>query len=137
MTMFVEFRSMLEFGAYLLFSKSSFQLMLRHPYFGVPQDGAAPVDWIRELHQAGDNVTYMNNITAWYGTQLPLLLETFRPQCPAVPVSAIGEEFLSGEVSELQLLRNRYSCIQAPASATSHWMKVLATCQVTLVCDVD
>ncbi|KAF0693421.1 Aste57867_15621 [Aphanomyces stellatus] len=125
-----EFRCMLEFGAYLLYTKSPLSLLLRHPYFGERTllDG-----WKVDFHAAaaGDNVTYMAQINAWYGEMLPRMMACGVPRHGpvTVPVSLVGHDCLYGDVSELQLVQARYTCIAAPATATSHWMKVVAASQ--------
>ncbi|OQR85423.1 F-box protein [Achlya hypogyna] len=123
-----DFRSLVEYGAFLLHHNRPMAHLLRHPY--LTRAAWDNVDWLRELHPPRDQATYLENIIAWYAANEP-------PAAPApwpVPVSRVGPDCLGAAVGEGGLLANRFTCIRAPADATSYWMQALASSQgATLV----
>ncbi|EQC34933.1 hypothetical protein SDRG_07731 [Saprolegnia diclina VS20] len=129
-----DFRSLAEHGAYLLYHNMPMDNLLLHPYLTqTPWDA---VDWLRELHPPRDQTTYLENILALYATPLPPSTSTSARPIP-VPVSDIGPRCLHTAVGEAGLLANRFTCIRAPADATSYWMQALASSQSATLVRLD
>ncbi|KAG9409770.1 hypothetical protein AC1031_020082 [Aphanomyces cochlioides] len=141
-----ELRSLLECAAYLLYTKAPLASLLHHPYFqpvfppphvpalmarGGMTEAFHPYTMdLTPLGNGSDNVSYMTQVNAWYTEALPKIVELYPIHAFAsVPTSMLGMDMLHGDVGELQLVRTRYNCIAAPMTATSNWMKILASSQ--------
>ncbi|OQS04208.1 F-box protein [Thraustotheca clavata] len=128
-----DFRSLVEYGAYLLYNNKSMENLLHHPYLAKAEWDNA--DWLRELHPPRDQSTYLENILSWYGTHP--LTPTINVNSIPIPVSNVGPEYLTAAVCERSLLRNRFTAIQAPSYATSYWMQALASSQSSTLVRLD
>ncbi|CAK4084464.1 unnamed protein product [Aphanomyces euteiches] len=120
----VAFKSMVEFGIYVVVAGLPLSTILEHAYF----DDTTTAAWPVHLHLDIDSsMAYLSKIVGWYTDHPRHPRATPSRKNVQVPSTSLAATAcLAGDVDRVALRSYRYTSLRAPPEADTLWMELLA-----------